>query len=163
MIPVTRSSSPFDDTYLEHLVSDVLEVPTADASYRKALKDLGIKSTDDLMYLLRLDLTACVWTNADGDEISLSTAEVNRLMALQQWFDAQDKHTEDVWLNLTPQAFKDFRLSARTFTATTSSTSAPTSSATVSAAGEFAKSIKKSLSDYTIFKIKKHWNSWQWH
>ena len=114
MTPVTRSSSPFDDPYLEHLVTSVLEAPKADASFRKALKELGVESNDDLMDLSRLDLATCIWTNSEGEETSLTTAEVNRLLALQHWFDSQLDHTKETWLSLTPQALKDFRLAPRT-------------------------------------------------
>jgi len=160
-MPTTRSSDPFDDIYLEHFIAVVLEAPSADASYRMALKAMGTETTDDLLYLSKVDLSDFIWTKADGSDGSLTPAEVNKILALQEWFQAQEEHTEEVWLTLTSQDFKEYRLNARIPTTTTMTTPATTSSATMNAAEEFTKGIKKSISDYTSFKDKKNWNSWQ--
>ncbi len=167
MAPITRAD---DSAALEHiLVSILLEplLPTTSGSttppFRACFAKAGITNASDFLSISPseyglIDFTTDPFEEADQN---LSLTQVKKINSLFSWFHQIPFSDATRWLSLDYQSFQVWRSQP---TPTPQGATSPAAiSLPSSAIHDFRKSVKRSVSDYNIFKEDRLWHSWHRH
>jgi hypothetical protein len=165
MVPNTRSD---DSAALEHILTVILsEPPPPDAAsstppFRACLAKAGVSNASDFVSLEPYYygiLTFAVEPYGPEDQ-SLSIIQVKKINSLVSWFYQVPPSGVSRWLDLDYSSFQAWR----TLSAPVPQGVSPASiSLPSSAIYDFRKNVKRSVSDYQVFKEDRLWHSWHRH
>ena len=167
MAPITRAD---DSAALEHiLVSILLEplLPTTSGSttppFRACFAKAGITNASDFLSISPSEYGLINFTTDPFEEAdqNLSLTQVKKINSLFSWFHQIPFSDATRWLSLDYQSFQVWRSQP---TPTPQGAPSPAAiSLPSSAIHDFRKSVKRSVSDYNVFKEDRLWHSWHRH
>ena len=157
MTPITRQN------VLEHVFSNILKAtPDPNHHFRAAFAEAGIDSIVDMLSMTKEDWMSIQYQVGE-DLHQLRVAHVNTLMSLNQWYIEQGTHDDAVFIGLDAEGLTEFRrhkASQPIVSPAPVPSPAPVHTAALSPADEFKKGIKRDVTAYSVFRERKHWNTW---
>jgi hypothetical protein len=164
MAPLLRS----DANALEHILAVLLaESPIVAGSailpFRACFLTTGATTTATDFVSLTPDTYGDVDFSIKPDsseaDSKLNVIQIKKLRSLVDWFSQVPTPSATRWFDLDEDTFRAWRTQS-TLTLPASVSPAPSS---LSAISEFRKGVKRSVSDYKVFKEDRFFNSWQGH
>ena len=166
MVPTTPSK---DSAALEHILTVILSepLPPEDSSsvppFRVCFSKVGVSNAS---YFLSLELsdygviTFALEPDTFEDQV-LSPVQVKKINSLSSWFHQVSPASVHRWMDLDLSAFFQ---AWRSLPAPVPQEVSPASVSLPSTAiHDFRKSVKRSISDYQVFKEDRLWHSWHRH
>jgi hypothetical protein len=178
MVVTTRSSvSPVDA--LAHLQCNVFSEPAESGRLLDAFQALNITNIVDFLIMEQIDFESVILANSQPH--NLSKLEIRKLLKAQEWYKTLPDSNKNVatWLDLTMDAFNTFMMNGHTIVTATIPVSAeslplhgnntgvlstsPNADQAISSANEFAKGVKRDVTQYKEFNDDKKWIVWHCH
>ena len=166
MVPVTRS----DTGALEHILSIVLSEPAptgADPTitpFRACFNAAGVTTATDFMSMDPAQYGAITFSLLPSGNYTdvLNAVQVKKINSLFSWYRQVPIPTVSRWFDLDASIFQVWRITPPTPVQNPATLHPPLATSN-SAIYDFRKGVKRSLSDYNIFKEDRLWHSWNRH